>query len=82
MNSKDYTASAIEYLFERPDWDGRTIVVTGGSQGGLQSLVAAGLNPKATVFLILEKNRLAGGAVKWQVSSASARMKGIYAIKC
>ena len=44
MNSKDYTARAVEYLSERPDWDGRTIVVTGGSQGGLQALVAAGLD--------------------------------------
>jgi cephalosporin-C deacetylase-like acetyl esterase len=42
---------AAQYLTERPDWDGRTLVVAGGSQGGLQSLVAAGLCPKITAAL-------------------------------
>jgi cephalosporin-C deacetylase-like acetyl esterase len=40
-----------EYLAKRPDWDGRTLVVTGGSQGGLQSIVAAGLHPKITAVM-------------------------------
>ncbi|MCC6755313.1 MAG: acetylxylan esterase [Solirubrobacterales bacterium] len=40
-----------QYLAERPDWDGRTLVVTGGSQGGLQSLVTAALHPKVTAVL-------------------------------
>jgi cephalosporin-C deacetylase len=40
-----------EYLTERPDWDGRTLVVTGGSQGGLQSIVTAALHPKITAVL-------------------------------
>ena len=39
---------AVDYLASRPDWDGKTLLVTGGSQGGLQALVAAGLNPKVT----------------------------------
>ncbi|MCX7044385.1 MAG: acetylxylan esterase [Candidatus Sumerlaeota bacterium] len=39
---------AAQYLSERPDWDGRTLVVTGGSQGGLQSIVTAALHPKIT----------------------------------
>jgi len=39
---------AAEYLTTRPDWDGRVLVVTGASQGGLQALIAAGLNPKIT----------------------------------
>jgi cephalosporin-C deacetylase len=42
---------AAQYLAERPDWDGRTLVVTGGSQGGLQSLVTAALHPKITAVL-------------------------------
>jgi len=45
------THRAVEYLASRPDWDGRTIVVMGGSQGGLQSLVAAALNPRVTAVL-------------------------------
>jgi cephalosporin-C deacetylase len=35
-----------QFLTERPDWDGRTLVVTGGSQGGLQSLVTAAIHPR------------------------------------
>ena len=42
---------AAQYLAERPDWDGRTLVVTGGSQGGLQSIVTAGMHPKITGVL-------------------------------
>lgn len=39
---------AIDYLSHRPDWDGKTLIVRGGSQGGLQSIVIAGLYPKVT----------------------------------
>lgn len=35
----------LDYLLTRPDWDGRTIVLTGGSMGGQQSLALAGLRP-------------------------------------
>jgi cephalosporin-C deacetylase-like acetyl esterase len=42
---------AAQYLTERSDWDGRTLVVTGGSQGGLQSIVTAGLHPKISAVL-------------------------------
>lgn len=42
---------AVEYLASRPDWDGRTIVVMGASQGGLQTLVAAALDPRVTAAL-------------------------------
>jgi cephalosporin-C deacetylase-like acetyl esterase len=37
---------SIEYLKTRPDWNGKTIVVMGTSQGGQQTLVAAGLYPQ------------------------------------
>jgi cephalosporin-C deacetylase-like acetyl esterase len=40
-----------QYLTERPDWDGRTLAVTGGSQGGLQSIVTAALHPKVSAVL-------------------------------
>ncbi|MEO6235534.1 MAG: acetylxylan esterase [Vicinamibacterales bacterium] len=44
---------ALDYLLTRPDWDGRTIVVIGGSMGGLQSLALAGLRPdKVTAVLV------------------------------
>ena len=43
---------AVDYLAQRPDWDGTTLLVTGGSQGGLQSFAAAGLNPKVTAVIV------------------------------
>jgi cephalosporin-C deacetylase-like acetyl esterase len=36
----------LDYLLTRPDWDGKTIVLVGGSMGGQQSLVLAGLRPE------------------------------------
>ncbi len=36
---------ALDYLLTRSDWDGKTIVLTGGSMGGQQSLALAGLRP-------------------------------------
>ena len=42
---------AAQYLTERPDWDGHTLVVAGGSQGGLQSIVAAALHPRITAAM-------------------------------
>jgi cephalosporin-C deacetylase-like acetyl esterase len=42
---------AAQYLAERPDWDGKTLLVTGVSQGGLQTLMLAGLHPKITAAI-------------------------------
>jgi len=36
---------AIEYLKTRPDWNGKTLVVMGDSQGGQQTVMIAGLHP-------------------------------------
>jgi cephalosporin-C deacetylase-like acetyl esterase len=44
---------AADYLAKRPDWNGRTLVVTGASQGGQQALVTAAIYPKATAALAL-----------------------------
>jgi cephalosporin-C deacetylase len=43
---------AIDYIANRPDWDGKTLVVTGTSMGGQQSLCAAGLHPKVTGLVV------------------------------
>ncbi|MEO5715355.1 MAG: acetylxylan esterase [Luteolibacter sp.] len=62
---------AVDYLASRQDWDGRTLVVTGTSQGGLQSIVAAGLNPKVTAMVVNvpagcdDTAPLAGRAMPW-----------------
>lgn len=39
---------AVEYLKTRPEWNGKDLVVEGGSQGGLQSIWAAALVPGVT----------------------------------
>ncbi|MBN1341691.1 MAG: acetylxylan esterase [Phycisphaerae bacterium] len=41
---------AMDFLTSQPEWDGRTLIVHGSSQGGGQSLVAAGLDPRVTAL--------------------------------
>ena len=36
----------LDYLLTRSDWDGKTIILMGGSMGGQQSLALAGLRPE------------------------------------
>lgn len=46
---------ALQYIRSSPRWNGRTVVLTGTSMGGQQSLVTAGLNPgKVTAVLVDE----------------------------
>ncbi len=42
---------ALDFLAERPEWDGRILVTSGSSQGGAQSIAAAGLDPRVTAFV-------------------------------
>ena len=42
---------AADYLAQRPDWDGKTLAVTGTSQGGLQALMLAGFHPGITALM-------------------------------
>lgn len=41
---------AVDFLTQRPDWDGKHLVVQGGSQGGYQAIVTAGIHPAVTAF--------------------------------
>lgn len=41
---------AVEYLTKRPDWNKKALVVHGGSQGGYQAIVTAGLHPAVTAI--------------------------------
>ncbi|TDU71030.1 cephalosporin-C deacetylase-like acetyl esterase [Prosthecobacter fusiformis] len=41
---------ALDFLTAQPEWDGRTLIVYGGSQGGFQAFAAAGLDPRVTFF--------------------------------
>ena len=40
---------AVDYLCSLPQWDGRNVIVTGGSQGGALTIVTAALNEKVTL---------------------------------
>jgi cephalosporin-C deacetylase len=44
---------AADYLTGRPDWDGKTFVVMGNSQGGQQTIMLAGLYPKVTAMMAM-----------------------------
>jgi cephalosporin-C deacetylase len=39
---------ALEFVKSLPEWDGKTLIVEGGSQGGFQALLAASLDPAVT----------------------------------
>jgi len=41
---------ALDFLTTQPEWDGKTAVVYGASQGGYQAIVAAGLDARVTFF--------------------------------
>ena len=40
---------ALEYVKSMPEWNGKDLIVEGGSQGGLQTSWAAGLDPDVTL---------------------------------
>ena len=40
---------ALDYVKSLPEWDGKTLVVTGASQGGSLALAAAGLDPQVSL---------------------------------
>ena len=42
-------ARAIDYLCSLPEWDGKNVIVTGGSQGGALSIITAALNERVTL---------------------------------
>lgn len=39
---------AIDFITAQPEWDGKTLIVYGSSQGGFQALAAAGLDERVT----------------------------------
>ena len=42
---------AMEYLKSRPEWNGKDLIASGGSQGGLQTMWAAALDPDVTLAM-------------------------------
>ncbi|HEY4301596.1 MAG TPA: acetylxylan esterase [Candidatus Didemnitutus sp.] len=43
---------ADDFLTQRPDWDGKNLIVMGGSQGGQLTLVTAGLDSRVTAIAV------------------------------
>lgn len=43
---------ALDFIKSRPEWNGKTLVVQGGSLGGAQTAVAAALDPQVTTAII------------------------------
>ena len=41
----------LDFLTTQPEWDGRTLIVRGSSQGGAQAIAAAGLDQRVTFFV-------------------------------
>lgn len=39
---------ALDFLASQPEWDGRTLIIEGGSQGGAQSMAGAALDHRVT----------------------------------
>ncbi|HEY3332901.1 MAG TPA: acetylxylan esterase [Capsulimonadaceae bacterium] len=60
-----------DYVASRPEWDGKTMVASGTSQGGFQTLALTGLHPRITAALALvpagcdQTAPLAGRAISW-----------------
>ncbi|AHF92908.1 acetyl xylan esterase [Opitutaceae bacterium TAV5] len=42
---------ALDVLAAQPEWDGRTLVIQGSSQGGAQAIAGAALDPRVTFFV-------------------------------
>ena len=42
---------SIDFLTSQQDWNGRDVAVTGGSQGGALTMVAAGLDPRVNMLV-------------------------------
>jgi cephalosporin-C deacetylase len=85
MYLADYRA--VEYLASRPDWDGKTLIATGISMGGQQSLCVAALNSRVTGVVVhvpagADSNGplhgRASGFPNWPADDPKAMRTGLY----
>ena len=42
---------ALDFLCAQPEWDGKNLIVSGGSQGGFQAFAAAALDDRVTIMV-------------------------------
>lgn len=72
---------ALDYVKTLPEWNGKVLIVTGGSQGGGQALVAAALDPQVTLCVANvpaigdHAGRLAGRRPGWPQLMNNQKMK-------
>jgi cephalosporin-C deacetylase len=78
---------AAEYLANHPNWNGRTLLVTGTSMGGQQSLAVAGLHPRITHLIVhvpagadsnASLHGRAAGYPNWDLSDSKVRDTALY----
>ena len=41
----------LDFLCSQPEWDGKTLIVSGGSQGGFQAFAGAALDERVTIMI-------------------------------
>lgn len=74
---------ALDYVKTLPEWDGRTLIVSGVSQGGGQAIAAAALDPQVTFCLAAvpamgdHAGRLAGRMPGWPFLVNSRQPDGL-----
>lgn len=76
---------ALDFLTSQPEWDGRTLVVFGGSQGGAQSLAGAALDGRVSFVVAAipamcdHSEGLAGRDPGWPkfISAETARSRDV-----
>lgn len=79
---------ALDYVKSLPEWDGKTLIAFGGSQGGAQSLVAAALDPEVTlcVATVPAMGDLAGAVVSrqpgWPAATPKDKLVGSKELAC
>ena len=78
---------AADYLANHPNWNGRTLLVTGTSMGGQQSLAVAGLHPRITHLIVhvpagadsnASLHGRAAGYPNWDMSDPRVRETALY----
>jgi cephalosporin-C deacetylase-like acetyl esterase len=78
---------AADYLANHPDWNGKTLLVTGTSMGGQQSLAVAGLHSQITHLVVhvpagADSNGAlhgrAAGYPNWDVNNPNVRETALY----
>lgn len=78
---------AADYVATRPEWDGKTMIATGASQGGFQSIALAALDPQIKAIMTLVPagcdvdGAVAGRATPWPYWTAASTSPNAAAVQ-